>query len=376
MAGRRRQRLRGRPGRRQRLLHRRPLHLGRHAPCEQPRPHQVRRHARHRFDRRRTTARSTRSPSRAAPSSPAATSRRRAARRTSTSPPSTRGDRRGRRRRSSATRRAPRGATPFVAALRLSGSMLYVGGILHALGDGTRPTSAPSTRRRTRPTTGPRRRTTSSTRSRSRRRGRLRGRGLHGRQRTRPGPSWRRSDLDRHGLGLGSARPTARCTRSTIQGTTVYAGGAFTDIGGAPDRTRRAERLRHRNGDELEPGRQRPGLRDLRPGRRRAGLRRRPLRHREPHERRATTPPAIDPSGTGTVSTSFADGRRRARSTRSLCPGTNIGLGGEFRTAGAGGPTAGPVHRANLAAIDLTTGTATDWNPRANDEVEVVAVSG
>src|SRR4029077_9466539 len=50
--------------------------------------------------------------------------------------------------------------------------------------------------------------------------------------------------------------------------------------------------------------------------------------------------------------------------------------GGEFRTAGAGGATAGPVPRSNLAAIDLTTGKATDWNPGANDTVWALEASG
>ena len=56
--------------------------------------------------------------------------------------------------------------------------------------------------------------------------------------------------------------------------------------------------------------------------------------------------------------------------------GTTVGMGGEFRTAGAGGATTGPVPRSNLAAIDLTTGKATDWNPGTNDTVDVLAVSG
>ena len=57
--------------------------------------------------------------------------------------------------------------------------------------------------------------------------------------------------------------------------------------------------------------------------------------------------------------------------------GTTLGVGGEFRTAGGGnGTTAAPRPRANLAAIDLTTGMATNWNPSANDGVETLAVSG
>ena len=56
--------------------------------------------------------------------------------------------------------------------------------------------------------------------------------------------------------------------------------------------------------------------------------------------------------------------------------GTTVGMGGEFRTAGVGGATAGPVPRSNLAAIDLTTGKATDWSPGTNDTVDVLAISG
>jgi hypothetical protein len=57
--------------------------------------------------------------------------------------------------------------------------------------------------------------------------------------------------------------------------------------------------------------------------------------------------------------------------------GSTVALGGEFRSAGGGnGTTPGPLRRSNLAAIDLTSGQATAWNPRTNDAVEVVGVSG
>ena len=56
--------------------------------------------------------------------------------------------------------------------------------------------------------------------------------------------------------------------------------------------------------------------------------------------------------------------------------GGKLGIGGEFRSAGAGGSTAGPVARSNLAAIDLTTGKPTAWNPNANDTVDVLRIVG
>ena len=52
VAGRRRQRLRRRAGRSQRLLHRRPVLVGRDEAREQPCAHQFRRHARHRLERK------------------------------------------------------------------------------------------------------------------------------------------------------------------------------------------------------------------------------------------------------------------------------------------------------------------------------------
>jgi hypothetical protein len=57
--------------------------------------------------------------------------------------------------------------------------------------------------------------------------------------------------------------------------------------------------------------------------------------------------------------------------------GTTVGVGGEFRTAGGGGGTTpAPLPRSNLAAIDLTTGLATGWSPVVDDSVQTLVVSG
>ena len=54
--------------------------------------------------------------------------------------------------------------------------------------------------------------------------------------------------------------------------------------------------------------------------------------------------------------------------------GTKVALGGAFRTAPTASET--PVRRDNLAALDLATGLAKTWNPRANKTVFTLAVSG
>ena len=56
--------------------------------------------------------------------------------------------------------------------------------------------------------------------------------------------------------------------------------------------------------------------------------------------------------------------------------GGKVGIGGEFRSAGPGGSAGGPVPRSNLAAIDLTTGKATNWSPSTNNTVDVLMLSG
>ena len=108
-----------------------------------------------------------------------------------------------------------------------------------------------------------------------------------------------------------------------LSGTTVYAGGGF---GHGERRNGEGQRRRlrhdHRNRDELRDG-----------GR----------RHRV-----------------------------RARACRARA---SASAASSARQAPAARPT-GPVRRSNLAAIDLTTGKATDWNPDTNGTVEVLAVSG
>jgi hypothetical protein len=57
--------------------------------------------------------------------------------------------------------------------------------------------------------------------------------------------------------------------------------------------------------------------------------------------------------------------------------GSKVGVGGLFRSAGTGnGANPAPVPRSNAAAIDLTTGQPTSWNPNVNATVQVLAVSG
>jgi hypothetical protein len=50
--------------------------------------------------------------------------------------------------------------------------------------------------------------------------------------------------------------------------------------------------------------------------------------------------------------------------------GSNIYAGGSFMTVNGG------TARNYLAALDLTTGTATAWNPNMNDAVNVLAIIG
>jgi hypothetical protein len=87
---------------------------------------------------------------------------------------------------------------------------------------------------------------------------------------------------------------------------------------------------------------------------------------------------AIDPgTADATGFWSGVGGEVDALAVSSTETGTKLGIGGEFRTAGGGaGPPPTPLHRSNLAAIDLATGTATTWNPRTNGAVEVVKVNG
>ena len=151
----------------------------------------------------------------------------------------------------------------------------------------------------------------------------------------------------------------------------MYAGGAFTTIGGAPRNGIAALDQNQGDATSWNPNVTRPGLlaRRLRHDR----LRRRPAQQGERHHRAGTTPPpSTRPTGNATSFGTVVGGTVWAVGAS----GANVGIGGEFRTAGAGGATAGPVPRSNLAAIDLTTGKATDWNPGANDTVWALEVSG
>jgi hypothetical protein len=57
--------------------------------------------------------------------------------------------------------------------------------------------------------------------------------------------------------------------------------------------------------------------------------------------------------------------------------GGKVGVGGLFRSAGIGnGANPAPLPRSNAAAIDLTTGLPTSWDPNVNNTVQVLAVSG
>ena len=90
-----------------------------------------------------------------------------------------------------------------------------------------------------------------------------------------------------------------------------------------------------------------------------------PARQRRRLQRGATgAPTAFSPMVGGDV---FALGRRRARRSSSAARSAR-------RAATPGNPA--PVRRDNIAAIDLTTGQPTSWNPRTNDTVFALAVSG
>src|SRR5262249_22665359 len=54
--------------------------------------------------------------------------------------------------------------------------------------------------------------------------------------------------------------------------------------------------------------------------------------------------------------------------------GTRVVVGGSFRSVGNSDP--GVFRRDNLGAIDLTTGKSLSWDPRANDVVFALVVSG
>ena len=66
--------------------------------------------------------------------------------------------------------------------------------------------------------------------------------------------------------------------------------------------------------------------------------------------------------------------RRRGRRARGVRARRSASAASSGRPAPA--PTSRAAHRGNLAAIDLTTGQPTSWNPSANNTVQVVAVSG
>ena len=50
-------------------------------------------------------------------------------------------------------------------------------------------------------------------------------------------------------------------------------------------------------------------------------------------------------------------------------------IGGDFTSVRAAGQSSGGVTRNHLAAIDLSTGAVTAWNPGANGSVQAVAAS-
>ena len=171
-------------------------------------------------------------------------------------------------------------------------------------------TSRPSTPPPARPRTGIRLPTPRSTRSSTRARPSTRA-APSPRSATRPGTASPRSTPRTSGAPrAGTPTSHGQVYSLAVSGTTVYAGGLFGSVNGATARDNAA-------GFDATTG----------------------------------TATSFAPVVGGTVDALAVSG-------------TNVGIGGEFRTAGAGGATAGPVPRSNLAAIDLTTGKATDLEPR------------
>ena len=98
---------------------------------------------------------------------------------------------------------------------------------------------------------------------------------------------------------------TASCARLAVSGSTVYAGGDFTSIGGQTPQPHRGAGCRDRARHRVEPGRQ------------------------------------------------------TATCAHLAVSGSTVYAGGVFTSIGG-------QSRSNIAALDATTGLATAWNPRAN----------
>ena len=148
--------------------------------------------------------------------------------------------------------------------------------------------------------------------------------------------------LDRQRRRPGTRRPNGQVYALDVSGTTVYAGGGFSVIGGAPaTRPRRAERV-------AAAGRRRAGTRTSTarssrspPRRGHDGVRRGPLRHREPHDR--PRQPRGDRLLHGHRDDLRAGRRRRGRRARGVRARTSASA------ASSGRPAPAPTSRATAA---------------------------
>ncbi len=168
----------------------------------------------------------------------------------------------------------------------------------------------------------------------------------------------------------GTPTPSNTVNALAVSGSTVYAGGDFTTIGGATRNRIAALDASTGSGTAWDPNAD--GAVYALAVSRLDRLRRRGLHHPagsrgRPHDRYRIA--AIDAStGTPTSWNPSADG-----TVRTLCvSGTSIYAGGDFTTLQ--GATGGPYSRYFLAEIDAATGDPTNWDPVLSDAAHASAV--
>ena len=248
-----------------------------------------------------------RSRSRARPSTRAGPSAASAARAAATSP-------RSMRRHGQATAWNPN-ANGSVCALAVSGSTVYAGGDFTSIGGEDRNNIAALDAQTGKATAWNPNADDSVSRARGLGLDRVRRRALQQDRRRGSATTSPRSTRRRARRPPGTRTRTASVLALAVSGSTVYAGGAFSSIGGERPQQHRRARCADGQGDRLEPERQR--LRSTR-------------------------------------------WRSRAR------PCTPAGSS----------PASAAQRRNHIAALDAQTGKATAWNPNANGSVYALAVSG
>ena len=263
-------------------------------------------------------------------------------------------------------RAGTRTPTSEVSALAVAGSTVYAGGDFSRIGGSDRNHIAAldaTHRRRRRAGT----RTPNAERvcARRLRLDRLRRRRLqpHRRQRAQLHRRPRCHQRRRH--RLEPEREPRRRTRSPCSGSTVYAGGSFTSIGGQPrnyiaalDATSGAATAWNPNANQASCTRSPSPARTVYAGGNFTSIGGRAARHIAALDATPAEATRLEPEREPAAS--YAARRLR------LAPSTPAATS----RASAAQP------RNRIAALDATSGAATDWNPNANGLVYALAVSG